>query len=49
MSCCKEWAKMEPLVDIAPVKGVITNDAPVLDIDLQTCTVADLDFASEYT
>jgi len=49
MSCCKQWAKMEPLVDIAPVKGVITDDCPVLDIDLQTCTVADLDFASEYT
>lgn len=40
---------MEPLVDYAPPKALVTNDCPVLDIDLGKCTVADLDFSSEYT
>jgi len=49
MSCLKKWAKMEPLVDYVPQKALVTNDCPVLDLDLQTCTVKDLDFSSEYT
>ena len=48
MTCLKKWAKMDPLVDHVEFKAVITSDCPVLDIDLQTCTVADLDFSSEF-
>jgi protein arginine N-methyltransferase 1 len=48
MSCLKKWARMEPLVDYAPPGGLVTTDCPVLDVDLEKCTVADLDFCSEY-
>lgn len=29
MTCMKNWAKMEPLVDYVPPKGLVTNDCPV--------------------
>jgi protein arginine N-methyltransferase 1 len=40
----KETALSEPLVDTVELKTVVTDPAPVLTLDLYTCTVADLAF-----
>jgi protein arginine N-methyltransferase 1 len=49
MSTIKSWAMLEPLVDVVG-KGLINTDhCPILDIDLKTVTVQELDFSSEYT
>jgi protein arginine N-methyltransferase 1 len=44
----KATALTEPLVDTVEVKAVVTNPTPVLTLDLYTCTVADLAFASPF-
>merc|ERR1712000_624779 len=41
----KETALSEPLVDTVELKTVVTDPAPVLTLDLYTCTVADLAFS----
>ncbi|ORM41786.1 Protein arginine N-methyltransferase 1 [Babesia sp. Xinjiang] len=38
----------EPLVDVVDNKTMNTTDCCVLDLDLHTCTLADLDFHSEF-
>ncbi|CAF3547175.1 unnamed protein product [Fusarium graminearum] len=40
----KATALSEPLVDTVEVKAAVTDPAPVLTLDLYTCTVADLAF-----
>ncbi|KAI1499153.1 protein arginine N-methyltransferase 1 [Biscogniauxia marginata] len=41
----KETALAEPLVDTVEVKAAVTDPAPVLTLDLYTCTTADLTFS----
>ncbi|KAG5982676.1 type I protein arginine N-methyltransferase Rmt1 [Claviceps digitariae] len=44
----KETALSEPLVDTVDLKTVVTDPTPVLTLDLYTCTVADLTFATPF-
>ncbi|QPH00023.1 type I protein arginine N-methyltransferase Rmt1 [Epichloe festucae Fl1] len=44
----KETALSEPLVDTVDLKTVVTDPTPVLTLDLYTCTVADLAFATPF-
>lgn len=48
-SCIKQIALKEPLVDTVELKSVVCDPAKVLHLDLKTCTVADLDFKSDFT
>lgn len=49
MSCIKELALMEPLVDVCDAKQVIGSACPVLNIDLYTVTKEQLDFTAPFT
>jgi len=49
MSSIKQWALLEPLVDIVERKQINTDVANILDIDIKTVKIADLDFSSEYS
>jgi protein arginine N-methyltransferase 1 len=48
MSSIKAWALLEPLVDVVDKDLLNTDYCPILDIDLKTVTVPQLDFSSEY-
>ncbi len=48
MSCIKELALLEPLVDFAEAHQVISSPAPILEIDLYTVTKEQLDFQSDF-
>lgn len=48
MSAIKATALTEPLVDIVPSNQIISDFQTVLDLDLYTITVADLDFSGEF-
>jgi len=48
MSCIKELALMEPLVDVCDPQQVISNACPVLNIDLYTVTKEQLDFTAPF-
>jgi len=48
MSTIKKWAMLEPLVDVVDRGLVNTDSCPILDINLKTCTVKDLDFTADY-
>lgn len=45
----KETALAEPLVDTVELKAVVTEPTAVLNLDLHTCTTADLDFRTPFT
>lgn len=49
MGCIKKWAMLEPLVDVVHKNQVNSDACPILDIDLKTVKIQDLDFASKYT
>ena len=49
MSCIRDIAMMEPLVDVANPEAVVTDAQPILALDLATCTKADLTFESKFT
>lgn len=49
MSCIKHVALQEPLVDVVDRNQVVTNSCLLREIDLQTCTVADIPFESPFT
>lgn len=49
MSVIKEQALLEPLVDTCDPKQIITDAAPILDIDLYTVRKEDLDFTTPFT
>ena len=49
MSCMKEWALREPLVDIINQDAVITKGKAVKEIDLYTVTKEQLDFSTDFT
>mmetsp|Transcript_24818 Transcript_24818/g.36409 ORF Transcript_24818/g.36409 Transcript_24818/m.36409 type:complete len:466 (-) Transcript_24818:50-1447(-) len=48
MSCIKEIALSEPVVDIVDSKNVCTEAVPILKLDLLTCTTKDLAFSSDF-
>lgn len=48
MSALKELAYVEPIVDCVDPRQVVTDAVPILTIDVQTCTVADLDFTAAF-
>jgi len=48
MSCIKELALIEPLVDVCDPQQVITNSCPVLNIDLYTVKKEQLDFSAPF-
>jgi protein arginine N-methyltransferase 1 len=48
MSCIKHVALQEPLVDVVDRNQVVTNSCLLREIDLQTCTVADIPFEAPF-
>jgi protein arginine N-methyltransferase 1 len=48
MSCIKEVAITEPMVDIVPKNAVISKPVKIFSIDLYTCTLEELDFESAF-
>ena len=48
LSRMNEFVLLEPLVDICNKDAILTHECVVADIDLMTCTLADLDFVSGY-
>lgn len=49
MSCIKEIAYTEPLVDVVDGKSVMSSCVPIFNIDLLTCTKDDVKFTSPFT
>jgi len=49
MSCIKNDAMTEPLVDTVDYKSVLTTSHKIMDIDLYTVTLEDLDFESDFS
>ena len=48
MSCIREVAMMEPLVDNTNAKQMVSPGVPVFTVDLATCTVKDLAFKQDF-
>jgi len=48
MSCIKEQAMTEPLVDVVEARSMVTDACPVLSIDLKTVELAELDFKTNF-
>lgn len=49
MSCIKEMALLEPLVDTCKPEQIISNSAQILDIDLYKVKKEELDFESKFS
>lgn len=41
-------SKNEPLVDVANNNKIFTDSCPIIDVNLQTITIPELDFTSAY-
>ena len=48
MSCIKEIAVTEPLVDTVDGKHIVSNFCPVLHVDMYKVTIADLAFTAPF-
>lgn len=48
MTCIKPNVMAEPLIDICEKRAINSSHCKILEIDLYTCTKADLDFSSSY-
>jgi len=48
MSCIREIAILEPLVDVVQPKMIVTNDCCILNVDIMTITPNDLKFNSDF-
>jgi hypothetical protein len=48
MTCIKQLAQLEPLVDCCDPEQVMTDSAQLLEIDLYTTTKEQLDFQSKF-
>merc|ERR1712110_862352 len=48
MSCIKKVALQEPLVDVVDRNQVVSNSCLLSEVDLQTCTLEDIPFASAF-
>merc|ERR1712232_661011 len=49
MSCIREVAVSEPLVDTVNAAAMVSPGVPVVTVDLMSCTTADLSFAAGFT
>ena len=49
MSCIKKVALQEPLVDVVDRNQVVANSCLLKEIDIRTCTKADIPFDSPFT
>ena len=49
MTCIKEMAILEPLVDCVESEAVVTKDCPFFEIDIETVTKEDLDFTKNFS
>lgn len=49
MSAIKNLAILEPLVDVVEAKSVVTHQSVVLELDLLTCSKADLNFSANFS
>lgn len=47
-SCVKRAVMEEPLVDYVSANALVTNSVQILDLNLYTCTSADLDFVTPF-
>lgn len=47
-SCVKRCVMEEPIVDSVDCANIVSNSCCILDLDLYTCTVSDLDFVAPY-
>jgi type I protein arginine methyltransferase len=48
MNCIKKWALKEPLIDSVESKAINSLSCPILDINLKTVKVEELNFASHF-
>lgn len=48
MSCIEDWVMKEPLVDKVFFKAINSDACPILTLDLEKCTVKDLEFSNKY-
>jgi protein arginine N-methyltransferase 1 len=48
MSCIKPSVLSEPLIDICDKEAINSSHCKIFEVDLYTCTKADLDFSSSY-
>jgi protein arginine N-methyltransferase 1 len=48
MNCIKKWALKEPLVDCVDSKAVNSHACAILDIDIKTVKVEDLNFSHKF-
>jgi len=48
MSCMRSPILAEASVEVVPQEHIVSNSAQVLDIDINTCTVADTQFTSQF-
>lgn len=48
MTCIRDLAQLEPLVDCCDAEQVMTDSAQLLEIDLYTTTKEQLDFQSKF-
>jgi len=48
MKSIKQWALFEPIVDVVEGRQINTDACAILDIDLKTVTIKDLEFTAEY-
>jgi protein arginine N-methyltransferase 1 len=48
MSCIREIAMIEPIVDIVDPDAIISNSCPILNLDIATCTKEDLAFGANF-
>lgn len=45
----KEWALLEPLVDVVPENVICTHDSILIDFDLNKCSIDDLSISTNFT
>lgn len=45
----KKCAMMEPLVEVAPEQGIVTDDSKLIDFDLNTVTAEELSFEAPFS
>jgi protein arginine N-methyltransferase 1 len=48
MSCIREIAMLEPIVDIVDPDAIVSNACPILNLDITTVTKADLAFNADF-
>ena len=48
MKCMKKWVLSEPIIDPINHQDILSNTAPFYQIDLETVTAKELDFASDF-